>query len=351
MAFSATYVRVSDLYISSGENMDLVNTDFTVEFWWNPATLVAGEDQTFWQENHSLGGTPIRLWKTDAAGVNKLRLRVQEVGGAAPLATEHVEIEWDINALVGTSTWVHLAVVFDISQAVASIAELFVDSVSQGNGTVISGTDCSSIVVRDNGLYIGSDGAGAAVDGQLFNMRIFADKRTSTEISDNYLLVATGLMPSIVLNVYKGGQHHQSGVGSTEITPMTEQNGTIAFAANLPTGVSQSVGTGDGGHIASGGVIEGVYSGEGLNALLGGVAPIALEGYSTVAYSGVPGYLTGQFGSSVGGTGVSFRMRGMDSDLARCVYWSSTSIDTLGDDYPGNSAALSDVVVSEVIGD
>jgi hypothetical protein len=51
----------------------------------------------------------------------------------------------------------------------------------------------------------------------------------------------------------------------------------------------------------------------------------------------------------VGGC-VTYRMRGIDGDLGYPVYWESLGIDKLGVDYPGNSGALSDVVVSEVIG-
>jgi hypothetical protein len=55
----------------------------------------------------------------------------------------------------------------------------------------------------------------------------------------------------------------------------------------------------------------------------------------------------GTFGA--GGGGGIYRMRGFDGDLGYPVYWESVIVDTLGVDYSGNSGALSDVVVSEVI--
>ena len=48
--------------------------------------------------------------------------------------------------------------------------------------------------------------------------------------------------------------------------------------------------------------------------------------------------------------GVTYRMRGYDGDLSRYVYWASSSVDSAGVDYGGNSGALTDVVVQNVIG-
>jgi len=47
--------------------------------------------------------------------------------------------------------------------------------------------------------------------------------------------------------------------------------------------------------------------------------------------------------------GALYRMRGYDSDLSRMVYWDAIEIDTALAEYPGNSLALSNVVVSIVI--
>jgi hypothetical protein len=58
----------------------------------------------------------------------------------------------------------------------------------------------------------------------------------------------------------------------------------------------------------------------------------------------------GPFGGGGGGGGVTYRMRGYDGDLSRYVYWNSSSVDSAGADYPGNSGALTDVVVQNVIG-
>lgn len=47
--------------------------------------------------------------------------------------------------------------------------------------------------------------------------------------------------------------------------------------------------------------------------------------------------------------GVVYRMRGYDTDLLRTVYWDALEVDTAIAEYPGNSAALTNVVVSIII--
>jgi hypothetical protein len=323
--YSALYVRSSDQYLFSATEHASLTGDFTVEFWWKPTTLAAGEDQTFWQVNHTLGGSPIRLWRTDDAGAHRLRLRCQEVGGAAPAATEFVEIEWDIDALVSTGTWVHIAVAFDVSEPVATIAELYTDSVSRGNGTVVGGTDCSSILVGDNGQQIGSDGAGDALDGQLFAWRMWeGEVRTPLQISDNYQLilsnVATG---NIRQSMYRSGQSHINNAYNLSSVLWTEANGPIDFTADIPSSINQEAGT------VSGGVILGDFI-----------------TYSSLASSAVAASLVEL--SSGSSLGITYRMRGTDDSLGEPVYWTSSLVDELGDDYTG-PGPLSDIVVSGVI--
>jgi len=348
MDFSATYVRASDQYLSASQEHTSLTGDFTFECWWKPASLTAGQDQTFWQANHSLGGTPVRIWKTDAAGVNKLRLRCQEVGGAAPAAAEHVEVEWDIDALVSVSTWVHIAIAFDVSQAVATIAELYVDSVSQGNGSVISGTDCSSLVVADANQYVGSDGSGAAVDGQLFNLRFWLDDRTGTEISDNYQLVTrvsnTGLL---VENLYKSGRSHVNASYPLSTTLFSEVNGPIEFAPDIPADINQEAGTAPGGAIY-GVVDDGDFTGAGELIVPGGGAEIIEpEVFTGVPWVGQPAEVV-ELSSTTSAPAFIYRMRGFDGGLNRTVYWTTEAVDPLADEYTG-PGPVTDIVVSNVI--
>ena len=352
MDYSPLYVRASNQYLSSSNPHGSLTGDFTCEWWWKPASLAAGEDQTFYQVNHSLGGTPVRIWKTDSAGSPRLRLRCQEVGGAAPLAAEHVEVEWDISALVSVSTWVHMSVAFDVSQAVATIAELYTDSTSRGNGSVISGTDCSSIIAGDTTHYIGSDGTSAAIDGRLFDWRLWLERRTSVQVSDNYQLVqtnsATGAMRQ---NMYKSGQHHDNAAYNLSSVVWSVVNGPITFAADIPANMNQSVGTAD-GDVTFGVVEADTYS---ATAYSGTVAtPVILAGGGQEFYAYYGQAFTGAAASLVDLSGTSsapafvYRMRAYDSGLGRTVYWTTEAVDPIGDFYTG-PGPISDVVVSHVI--
>lgn len=93
----------------------------------------------------------------------------------------------------------------------------------------------------------------------------------------------------------------------------------------------------------------------------GFLVPITQPSFSDAFSSDAPivdGFLvpTQAFSSSaqafflpdVGG-GITFRMRAIDTTLARTVYWDSTAIDDTGTDYTG-PGPLIDIVISEVIG-
>lgn len=353
MDFSPTFVRSSDLHIGVSGSTVNFQADQTIEFWWKPATLAAGQDQTFVQSNHTSGGSPVRLWKTDNAGSHRLRLRMQEQGGATPAADEHVEVEWDINALVSVSTWVHIAVVFDVSQAVATIAELYTDSVSRGNGTVVSGTDCSTVIQADSGVLIGSDGAGLAVDGQMFDFRWWSDVRTGTEISDNYQLVhkSSSTANNMRVNLWKSGKHHADAAGPQWFSIWSEGNGPIAFAADIPAGIEVDVGS-VAGAAELGVVDEPPPSGLAMTGVAGDLQLAVGTGGEFSSYSGlhwpaVPADLVDLSGTS-GAPAFVYRMRGFDGGLNRTVYWTTEAVDPLGDEYTG-PGPVTDIVVSNVI--
>lgn len=353
MDFSATYVRASDQYLSSSILHTSLTGDFTLEFWWKPASLTAGQDQTFYQVNHSSGGTPVRLWKTDTAGVNKLHLLCQEVGGAAPAAAEHVEIEWDVDALIATSTWVHIAVAFDVSQAVATIAELYTDGVSRGNGSVISGTDCSSIIAGDVSHYIGSDGAGVAIDGQIFAWRLWLELRDSGEVSSLYQEVLyNSITGAIRQNLYKSGEHHVNAAFALSTVIFSEVNGPIGFAEDIPADINHERGRGPGGVMIGAGE-DVVPTGTGELTQLGGeISSDHVEDlitYTVVPWVGQPAVLE-ELSSTSSAPAIVYRMRAFDTNLNRTVYWTSEIVDVDGADYAaGNPLDLTDLVLSNVI--
>jgi hypothetical protein len=52
----------------------------------------------------------------------------------------------------------------------------------------------------------------------------------------------------------------------------------------------------------------------------------------------------------VGGGGVTYRMRGYETVLEKHVFWNSSTVDSVGADYSGNSGNLTDVGVQRVVG-
>ena len=56
-----------------------------------------------------------------------------------------------------------------------------------------------------------------------------------------------------------------------------------------------------------------------------------------------------KLGAPVASSGVSYRMRGYDTTLARYVYWSSSTIDSGAASYAGPGPVL-DIVVQAVLG-
>ena len=51
-----------------------------------------------------------------------------------------------------------------------------------------------------------------------------------------------------------------------------------------------------------------------------------------------------------GAGGPTYRMRAIDTGLMRTVFWSSSSVDSAGVDYPGDANDLNDIVVQNIIG-
>lgn len=108
----------------------------------------------------------------------KISAFVSEDGGS----TNRDRVSWSVD--LGTGTWKHIAFVCDISAAVSSRYELFIDGVSQGNGTIDQDGSISSIYNGSAPFEIGYY-AGSYYDGKIDEVRVWNGVRTSTEITNN----------------------------------------------------------------------------------------------------------------------------------------------------------------------
>jgi hypothetical protein len=393
---SADYERSSSQYIStSGGGPIAVTGDFAIEFWWKPESLTNGEDQLFWSLNHVSGGELIRIYKSDDTVNPTLVAYIQEVPTAGPAADQHNEVTFALTGLVSAATWVHVALVCDIGNASATQFELYIDTVSQGNGTVTSGTDCSLIPTANGSVFLFGDGTDG-VDGLVFDFRIWAAIKTALQISDNWehtFLNSPG-QSALGYNFYKGGPvpgteyglfnsrrhiNHSGNVGT-----FTETGGPIAEDADEPPNMDLEVGVVDARADINGpvtvippssdfaeetdaAIVTGLqggtlpqdmpyFSGEGFqdvhpgsiqSHLQGGTLPQDMPYFSDFAFEAVNGILE-QLSGTAQQAAFIYRMRATDTTLTRVVYWRSQSIDEFGNDYVG-PGPLIEIVVSAVI--
>ncbi len=110
----------------------------------------------------------------NASGTNRLALNLFDA--AAP--STNVPYRWTQSLTVGT--WYHIAVVWTQS---TGVAELYIDSVSQGTITDTSAADINNSTAP---FEIGAMSSSGYFDGLIDEVRIYNDVRTATEIANNY---------------------------------------------------------------------------------------------------------------------------------------------------------------------
>lgn len=358
MGYSADFERSNpDSVETAPSGTSNHHNDHTFEFWWKPESLTAGEDQTFWEARHTDGGTIERLWKSDTAGVHKLRHYMQQITGVAPTAAQHSDIEWDISAYVSIGVLVHIAIAIDISQPTATQEVCYINGVSIGNGTIISGTGISGMAVANNGYRIGADWAGGnGVDGLLKDFRLWGDLRTAGEISANYqhFFASSTSQSPLLLNLWKAGDHHFSSVATTVSGFMTDwsalSSSPPALVLDSPTGWTSDRGDVKARAIPSDGPNDPSIGYEYfVHNMVAREVPANGPNAPTLNYEynhhvAAATIITTESGAGAGG--VKFRMRAFDSTLGRIVYWNAPDTDPLGASYSG-PGPLSDIVVSE----
>lgn len=352
-SYAADFERSTPHYVGlAGSPPFGIIFDFTWEANWKPESLDESALYYFYDSLHTSGGNPLRIWVEDDT-VFKLKLHMQEVAGAAPAADEHVTVEWSLSGLLSVGNYIHLAIAVDISQPVATIAEAVVNGVSQGNGTVISGTDCSLIFLPDNGIRIGADMAGAnAVDGPVFDYRIWNGLvRTATQINtDRGHTIADSWGDNVTLNLWKGGSHHIS-AGPVPLSPDWSGANEPPFIADIPAGMQTEYGVDDARIHSNGPSLYGLVPTDVADttrlARIDANGPSVSEVTQTeVADTSVPAEFIAYENVAAAGDGIVHRMRAIDTGLGQVVFWNAPVIDPTGLFY-GGPGPLTDVVDSE----
>lgn len=168
---SSQYLSITD---ASQTGLDL-NSDFTIEAWFQIESAFADEDQrVIAGKFHSGGQIPYDLNLYKPTGVNPEW--VLSIGNSDLSATAYLR---STRVAYSTGVWYHVAVSYDVS---AGTCAFYLDGVA--NGTASGGY--TTMGNGDGNFHIGKRATTAYWDGLIDDVRVWNDIRTITEISDNY---------------------------------------------------------------------------------------------------------------------------------------------------------------------
>lgn len=130
-----------------------------------------------------------------------------------------------VNHDLGTGTWHHIAAVYDAS---AGSVEFFVDGSSIGSA---SGLD-TSLDDNSSKLNVGADRFDEpnSFDGKIDDVRIWNDKRTSSEISTNYKRELAGNEPNLQAYYKLNNSYDDETANNNDLTA----SGLPSFSTDVP---------------------------------------------------------------------------------------------------------------------
>lgn len=337
--------------ITDGNQSGLdITGDWTIEFWAQSGTT-SGTDYIVSKEDAS-GDHPYAVWRVTSSGI-----RAAIYDAAAGNTTE---VEWlSVLNPDGSGDWDRFSITCDVSAADATKFELYKNAVSQGNGSVITAGGATSIYNGDGAFVVGGTTAGFnQFDGSLFDVRVWNDIRNSTEIDDNWDRTFTrpDNETGLVFNSYRAGEHH---VDSSASRNDLVSNGEITWSADPGLLVENEHGqigglVSDNGPSASGIAMAGYPRMAPFTATYSGTVitspPNAFLNYRMAPFTAISGSLFAHGGGTGTGGAVEYRMRGYDQTLATLVYWTSSDVDPLANDYNGPGPVV-DIVVHKIVGD
>lgn len=169
---STQYLSIAD---ASQTGLDL-STTFTLEGWFKFESLPANLDLVTLIAKGNYGADRGYEWYLyNNGGTYEITGNVIDSGGQSD------NYKW--NWAVSTGIWYHLALTCDVGNASATTFELFIDGVSQGNGTALVSQNISAIKNTAQPFGIAYGGAHNYFDGQFDDIRVWNDVRTSAEIN------------------------------------------------------------------------------------------------------------------------------------------------------------------------
>lgn len=186
---SLQLVRASGQYAQAADSASLsITGDITMECWVKCTTLPGsgvGCPMIFKGDYNTHNS--YQLYYLNNAGTPKICTRIFSTDGNSNYCGS------DFTYTLTIGTWFHVAMVVTVANALATKFEMFINGVSQGNGsTTTVGTTPTSIVDLSVELGIGHCGDPTfldttyAFDGRFDEIRIWNTARTQAQISANY---------------------------------------------------------------------------------------------------------------------------------------------------------------------
>lgn len=181
---SGQYVKIAD-----GSQTQLEPaTNWTFETWLKPVSVPANNGDTFFIYGKDNGTQRQFFFQYEkAAGAFLFSLAVWQ----SATAGDRDQFHWDYT--MTANKWYHIAYNFNVANATATEAELFIGTesilpTSQGNGTIDVNTNISVIYNSTADVSLGAYGNDSShFDGRFYETRVWNDvNRTQAELRANY---------------------------------------------------------------------------------------------------------------------------------------------------------------------
>lgn len=235
---SLQLTRASSQYAQAADSSALsVTGDLTMECWVKCTTLPG-----------SGIGCPM-IFKGDYNTNNSYQLYYLNNGGTPQIVctifsgagnANYCSSAFNYTLTIGT--WFHVAMVVTVANAIGSKFELFINGVSQGNGsTSVTGTAPTSIYNGSTELGIGMCGnpifllTTYCFDGKFDEVRVWNVARTGAQIAANYQTELTGSESGLV-GYWK---MNNSNADSTSNANSLTIYGSAPYSTDIPTWVTK----------------------------------------------------------------------------------------------------------------
>ncbi len=188
--------------------------DWTIEFWYKQTAAGGKTDNAIVCKKHS--GVVDFSYKVYLNGDEEIRAYVHESSSGLSYNARG----WSGLSALDDGNWHHVAISFDVSEAHATQFILYLDGSSQGNGSSVASLGSVNSIFNSNSDFVlggASGGSDELRSARLFDVRVWNDVRTSTEVNDNKLIRVSAAEAGLVSNWLTGGSREHRDIGTNTI--------------------------------------------------------------------------------------------------------------------------------------